>query len=425
VLYFPSRAAYLASFLSDASGNRAWGKWYYTAFQGLKHLPASALVRTVVCEQPGIGEEALRQLNETELKNVLRSLTAADARLILERVAEKSSDSDEFTAFEFAWNALAPSLLEYLDFGGEWQSSLRLYLAASQGTGGGIVFKTAVLALLRLAKLLVDGSGIQKEALVEGLARGEMTILYAIAGAANAECIAPLLRCPSDWVKEVGLTLMARVTGSPLGKTEEPPVLRLTSFGGIFLLLPILDEWPLAKAAHSWPDAEEIPPAAILRLLILAKCCGQSRAQGVFHDNLILDLLGIPPDFSIETLGRWQKDISACHFQAFLDVLSDWLSQRGAIDGNKLILCLATPIAVLLDGARGIWLAAEEFSPSSPKGLPDALYTWMDRGAPKDKSIEESESAQEAPCCSATRKFTFRRVHPFPIHAFYVSMTNG
>ena len=186
VLWFPNRAAYLARFLIDVADGRAWSKWCYESFAGLKLLPVSAVVRTAVREQSAIGEEALRQLPETELKNVFRILTAADARHILELFAAEASGSDEFSSFEAAWAALDTSEWESFDFGGEWQNSLRLYLAASQTAGGGLELKTAVLALLRLANLLGGGSGIQSAALVEVLARGDMAALYAMAGGADA-----------------------------------------------------------------------------------------------------------------------------------------------------------------------------------------------------------------------------------------------
>src|SRR5205809_837097 len=34
IVYFPDRAAYLASFLLDLSEKSAWGKWYYAGFEG-------------------------------------------------------------------------------------------------------------------------------------------------------------------------------------------------------------------------------------------------------------------------------------------------------------------------------------------------------------------------------------------------------
>ncbi|MEI6067220.1 MAG: hypothetical protein WCP96_07765 [Methylococcaceae bacterium] len=397
VFWFPNRAAYLARFLVDVANGMAWGKWQYESFEGLKPLSVSAILRTVVCGQPETGEEALRQLSETELKKLLRGLTETDACQILDCLAMDSEGSDEFELFEAVWAALRASAFESFNFGGEWQNALRLYLASSQSTGGGIKLKTAVLALLRLTNLLMDGSDIQKEGLVEILARGKVAALYATAGAANAECLVPLLRCPSDWISAVGLALTASVTGYPPANAEELPALRFTPFGGIFLLFPSLDEWPLTKATQGWPDCEEIPASAILRLLILAKCCGQCQIQRVFHDNLIRDLLVIPRDFSIEVLNQWQKDISVCQCRTFLGVLTAWLFQRRAIYGDKLILCHSNSEAVLLDAARGIWLAVEEFSPSCPKGLPEALHLWMERVVPKEKSIESSKAVPEFP----------------------------
>ena len=217
-------------------------------------------------------------------------------------------------------------------------------------------------------------------------------------GTANAEPLSPLLRCPSDWVKEVGFSLMGRAAGSPLGKAEEPSVLRSTTFGGVFLLLPILDEWPLAKAAHGWPDAEKISPVAILRMLILAKCCGKP--------GTVATAVPRCPDprssrYSFQLFHRNVLLLAERHFGRALRKFPEHPGRlavaKGSCFGRKLILCLATPAAVLLDGARGIWLAVEEFSPTCPKDLPEALRTWMERGPSDKKSIATSKTAPEAP----------------------------
>src|SRR5262245_2395377 len=75
VLLFANRAAYLASFLCDVACNAAWDKWYYESFSGLKPLPASAAIRTAICDDPVIGLDALRSMQQFDLGRVLGSLS--------------------------------------------------------------------------------------------------------------------------------------------------------------------------------------------------------------------------------------------------------------------------------------------------------------------------------------------------------------
>jgi len=66
VVRFANRAAHLARFLSDVTAGRAWGKWYYESFAGLRPLTTSAALRTAICNEPDAGQAALLQLDRYE-----------------------------------------------------------------------------------------------------------------------------------------------------------------------------------------------------------------------------------------------------------------------------------------------------------------------------------------------------------------------
>src|SRR5437660_842672 len=83
VRHFPSRAAYLASFLSDLAFGTAWSQWYYESFGGLKLLPLSAALRTAICDEIATGKMALSLLATADLQKVVHSLTLQDARQVL------------------------------------------------------------------------------------------------------------------------------------------------------------------------------------------------------------------------------------------------------------------------------------------------------------------------------------------------------
>src|ERR1044072_1618756 len=103
VVRFPSRAAYLARFLRDVAAGTAWGTWYYESFAGLRLLTTSATLRSAVCNEPETGPAALLQLDDHELKRVLRALTEQDARRILDHLAANADASDEGRCCEGAW----------------------------------------------------------------------------------------------------------------------------------------------------------------------------------------------------------------------------------------------------------------------------------------------------------------------------------
>lgn len=372
VMGFPSRAAYLARFLADLAEGRAWGKWYYEGFDGLRPLPVSAAIRTAVCEQPTTGQEALRLLQPVELDHVLRTLSVQDARRMLDSFAETDASGDDFGCFQAVWSIWT------FQAGEDWSNALRLYLDAGRENAGGLSLRAAALALLRLQRRLSNG----KASLITILTSGDITALYEAVGASDAEMLAPLLRCPPEWVQEVSGQLLAQNTGSVAAETVASPGPRQTNFGGLFLLLPLIDELPLEVATHDWPDAEDISGVTLARFLLLIKSCGQSRAHQVFNDFLLRDLLGIPPAFSLDDLADWQKGVSSSHIQDFLKTLETWHAERGAIRDETLILTLVSSSAlsqgrgspaILIDAARGIWLTTTDYSARNPKRLLGSL----------------------------------------------------
>jgi hypothetical protein len=380
VLWFPDHAAYLARFLVDVAEGRAWNKWQYATFEGLRLLPTSATLRTAICEQPALGLAALLRLSTDALKKTVRTLTTQDARRILDTLAEATPGSEEFHYFRAAWAAWERLAGESLAAGEEWRNALRLYLSASmeEADVGGLPLRGAVLALLCLARHLAGSSVARHQTLLAALTGGDVAALYVVAGTADAEILRPLLHCPPAWVREVGQTIRASSHGAMAAATQAPLERRYTPFGGIFLLLPLLDELPLEEATRGWPNAEAATAAALVRFLLLVKCFGQPRACNLFYDPLVRDLLGVSADFSLASLAVWQRGIAAAHRQTFLASLESWHTERGAVQGKTHILTHAAarggPVAILMDGARGVWLHAAGFLVRRPERLVESLW---------------------------------------------------
>ena len=366
VVHFSSRDAYLARFLCDLAAGHAWSHWYYESFAGLRMLPTSASLRTAVCDQSEPGREALLQLSSGELREVLRALSRHDADLILDSLAAMAAAGDEADCCQIAWNAwqtIEPNSFNELD---ESRRALLLYLTASRDQQAmGLNLKRASLALLRLASRLATDSTAQKAQLLSALTGNGLAEFY-LAGGADAETLSPLLRCSPGWLREVAEAINTRPTKQPSDESATPGR-RYTSFGGAFLLLPFIDELPLADATRDWPHANEAAAMSLVRFLLLVKCCGQQNVERSFTDPLLRDLLLVPPTVSVEVIREWQSRIATTDVQKFLQALLVWQRAQETVTGSKQILAPVVvqgrPVVVLIDGARGLWVAAHIVEP--------------------------------------------------------------
>jgi len=85
---FRDRAAYLSRFITDVAAGTAWRRWYYAPLSGWRLLPPSAVIRSALVENPTVGLDVLRTLQDRELDNVVECLSAVDERLVLNVLAD-------------------------------------------------------------------------------------------------------------------------------------------------------------------------------------------------------------------------------------------------------------------------------------------------------------------------------------------------
>lgn len=325
VLYFATRAAYLARFVSDLATGSAWGKWWYCSFAGLRLLPLSAAMRTALVDQSLVGEAALLLLAPDELKQVLCGLSVQDTRWVFNAIVAATADTDReeqhcFAAIWSTWQRGAGMVLTAED---EWRSALVLYLWTRREHPGGAVLRTAARTFVCFARCV----SLFREQLVTALTVGDLVAVYTFCGAADGETLLPLLRCPPVWVEEVGRALLAGQTRPGYVTPSGAPERRPTPFGGLFLLFPLLDELPLRDATQGWPDVGEIPAATVVRLVVLLQCCGGTRAEAVCSDPLVRELLAIPPDFSVAMLPDWHVSITPAACVTFREVMASWQAE--------------------------------------------------------------------------------------------------
>ncbi len=288
VVRFASPADYLARFLSDLAAGVAWGRWYYESFFGLRLLPTSAAIRTAVCDTPDLGKAALLQLRTGELSDVLRALNAQDARLVLDTLTKGLTAGDQFDAHQVGWSLLRLRDIDWFDGMNEWCRALGLYLH---------VVREHAETVLNFPEL-VD-----------------------------------LLSCSPDQLRQVSTELDAIRAKTRIATSDNEQ--RNTPCGGIFLLLPLLDELPLEECSCDWPHADDAAAISLIRFLISVKSLGPANGQRTFADPLLRDLLLIPPTLSVDALKEWQSSITSSHLDTFLKTLIDWQRSQGRVTDQR------------------------------------------------------------------------------------------
>lgn len=371
VLHFPNRAAYLAHFLLDLVEGSAWDKWYYRSFEGLRPLPPSAALRTVICHQSATGRNALQQMSEPGLRRVLAALTDHDARLILNAIAADPAANQALIP-----ENINPLLLnQSVPFQNEHCAALSFYLriSAELPAAAGPRLQAFVLAVTCLVRCIRDGPFSRRNNLVHFLATSNLTSLYQLTGPAEAELLTPLLGCDAEWLQTVGNP--AQIASHSPDITDVP---RHIATGGIFLLLPLLDAMPIFEATLGWPGICNCEPASLVRFLILVKCCGTTGAAQLFADPLVRDLLGITPDLDSPSLRRWQTSLSLTQLFSFQNEIAQWQMENWIDSQRSLTLIAARSLRSVLcfeHHQRSVLLALPD-SRSSRQLLLDKASAW-------------------------------------------------
>ena len=83
---FSERAEYLAAFLVALLDGTGFSRWWFEEFEGLKLLPPSIAVRTLIISEGKTGLDALIRLTEASARQVAGSLSAPDAERLLAQV---------------------------------------------------------------------------------------------------------------------------------------------------------------------------------------------------------------------------------------------------------------------------------------------------------------------------------------------------
>lgn len=282
VLWFPSRAAFLARFLCDLAEDRAAGRWEYAGLRG----PSGEL--------PGL--ELLAARGPAEVAEALLTLTRAEAETVADVL---TPDEDRLL------RCLAPRADEPGDVG-PVLASLRTLVAEGRGAGALLVALAAArehaLPLSRVAGPARAAAAAARVLRREG-GPAAATLRAGRRGDLGERDEAVL--AVGAWTAEQRAALAAAVTA----RAAEAPGSRWhTAFGGAFLLVPLLDrvgDW--AGATRGWSAAGGRPDA-VARLACVALALGEERCRAAADDPVLRRLLGVPAELDVV---RWLASVPA------------------------------------------------------------------------------------------------------------------
>ncbi|MBB2890224.1 hypothetical protein [Flexivirga oryzae] len=374
VRWFPDRTAYLAQWVTDLSTGHAHGRWEYAQLGTGDFSPT---LRERVEAEPRAVLAALRSLPDTEIERLVTLLTPPDAARIAHAVAIGTGPADRVD--------LARTVAEL------WRSG-RLPRDPRRATVAVLLHASAV------GELPDPGSAAAARDLV-GLCSAlrqcdprRRTALLAAAGAADARTLAAfghgdlaasLTSWPDDDRRAAVAVLAAGAAPGTASGTGPGP--ERTPFGGLFLLLPLLAELPLADATAGWPDA--LPPdrrddagrgtpAELTGALALGAVLGIG--LDVLSDPWTRLALGLPPDISRHVVG-WSNRVTTSGTDQFTDRFADLIERRNIADTGDLAepsLLLDPPLAPHV--ARSMRLAAAVLTRELSHRLPGQARASLD-----------------------------------------------
>ena len=335
VVHFASPAAQLARFLQDLAEGSVWQKWYHRPFEGLRALPVSSAVRTALLARPDVGLAALLSLPWPGRAHIVEQLTAIDARRCGRGLATRSGrptvDLDAVYAALLATLRQRPP--ELFAAGAVWPAALTLFLRVVGDRPEARAPELADLtaAVVTLARCyrrhaVREGQANQSStALQAALHEGSISALTDAVPPSDLQLLAPLLSGPPGRRQQLSRAVRAAETASSAagGLPATERVRRYTDFGGLFMLLPLLQDMPWSDACSDWPDLGGCTATSVARYLCLIKVVGQARLLRAFRDPLWRDIAGIAPSVQTASTAAWLTGLTGAQLEQFAAVVAD------------------------------------------------------------------------------------------------------
>jgi len=306
VLWWPDRSAFLASFLVDAAEGRADRRWEYAQLDEARRGSGEVLLR-VARDEPYDVMRALLGMGPGSLRSVLAATSDAVAAQVLDLLG---ADGGVTPRRDLALAALGDlSRHGGLAPGGGAPLLIALTTARSSGVSLGAVAAPAREIGSLLGALVRSGSAAGR--LLEAVSSARWA--EAVSLADDTDAVLAFVSWAPDERGSLGTHLGLGVPERS-GDAE-----RLhTPFGGMFLLLPLLDElttWSAATA--SWPPLDGVPGARLARLLVMTAVLGGGTSAAPAADPVLRMALGVPEDLPGEELLSWWEQLPAAAVATF------------------------------------------------------------------------------------------------------------
>jgi hypothetical protein len=288
-LRFPTRAAYEARFIADLLQGRAWDSWMYHRFDGLRVLPAAAVIRTLLAGDTQHGCAVLARLPAAAWPLLFAALSPREAVRILAAwrigqdgtVAAMQATTMPIPALPGAY---APPLIA-LWLMGSW---LRAGDIGSVHTACWAAVLLALPATMRMTRIAAQPDGAAMRAIARCCDDPDWLRLLAASSRAHREAAARLTQAARALEQHVP---RAHTPREASGETFDAPC------AGLVWLLPALRQLLDGALAAALPPHREAGPANLATLCGLAIAAGP-RAGEVLRDPFWRTFLAIPPGFN-------------------------------------------------------------------------------------------------------------------------------
>jgi hypothetical protein len=310
VRWYPNRAAFLEQWLVDLSAGTTAAAWEYRGFTA---DTAAAAIRLRAEAEPVNVWKALRQLPAADLDAVLGLLAAADASAVVHSVAT-GHDTRAVAGLVESATRLASSGR----FPQRAQHATLLLLLSddAQPRQPGSRDANRASEVARVFVALRSCAWHDRSPLLRALRDGDW-------GTATRLGTTGAVAALAGWPTQVRIDAMTELLRASSPRAAATPT-GYIDLGGQFVLLPLLEEVPLAAATSDWPALYDTPPHVLL---------GALATIGVLGSPLVLTdpyfRLGTGlPQYPFADVARWIEGVNAARLTAMSDALTEVMRRR-------------------------------------------------------------------------------------------------
>jgi hypothetical protein len=350
VLHFPDRASYLARFVIDLVGGRAWDRWYFRPFDSLRSLPLSAALGEALSREPANTLKAILHLFRTgRLEEIIRPLTGRDASKVydacfadVETPGEVRVTREGIETLLQIWSH-APLQLESLN-----TSQNRLRLLATVANQSGTTIDTSLGASIDCLIGLADALRIANPTSPAGLdlRRGNSdAAITSIAPFVDPDSLTDLRRFQMmaqgdpEWAAHFVLTIdPSQVSTRAVEPASKHARTLVTPFAFLFLLLPSLLDLAVPEVTESGPTVPDsgVSWQKFLRFLIGLKLVGRNRIVAALNDPALEMFAGSDTPRFRDACNQLSNSSLAAMQDASLRNLIERLYHQGIYRGRYL-----------------------------------------------------------------------------------------